>query len=332
LARILVTGGAGYIGACVVEELLGRGHTPVVFDALNWGTHGLDAITDGIELIEGDIRSSADVLYALEGVDAVIHLAGIVGAPACGQNPRATFTTNVESTRTLLDCMTDPDVDLVRDLVFCSSCSVYGNANGLYDMVHEDTPTMPLTSYAASKLRGEQIIFDHARAVPHLSPTVMRLTTIFGWSPRPRFDLVSNAFAATAYRDGELTVYGDGHQYRSLIHVRDVATALVDAVESPRYLRDRQIFHVGEEANNVTVADLARTVQSCLPSTRIHFASEHTTDRRDYRIQCRRLPNTLNWRARYDVSAGIRELVDKLSAGAADPSDPSWRNDRFTYR
>jgi len=271
-------------------------------------------------------------MEALEGVDAVIHLAGIVGAPACAQSPKATFTTNVESTRTLVNCMTDPEVGLVRDLVFCSSCSVYGNVYGLYDEVHEGTPTVPLSEYAASKLRGERIIFDRAEQVPHFSPTVLRLTTIFGWSPRPRFDLVTNAFVERAYREGRITVYGGGQQYRSLIHVRDVASALVRAVESPRYMRDRQVFHVGDDANNVTVAEIARTVAHYLPDTRIEFPDEQAGDRRDYRINCQRIRNTLNWQARYSVAAGIEELVDRLREGAVDPAADAWRNDRFTYR
>jgi nucleoside-diphosphate-sugar epimerase len=330
--RILVTGGAGYIGSCVVEELLGKGYAVTVLDSFNWGDSPLQPYADRITLLRGDIRHAGDVMEALEGVDAVIHLAGIVGAPACAQNPNATFTTNVESTRTLVNCMTDPEVGLVRDLVFCSSCSVYGNVYGLYDEVHEGTPTMPLSEYAASKLRGERIIFDRAEQVPHFSPTVLRLTTIFGWSPRPRFDLVTNAFVERAYREGRITVYGGGQQYRSLIHVRDVASALVRAVDSPRYMRDRAVFHVGDDANNVAVAEIARTVAHYLPDTRIEFPDEQAGDRRDYRINCQRIRNTLNWQARYSVSAGIEELVDRLRAGAVDPVADAWHNDRFTYR
>lgn len=123
--RVLVTGGAGYIGCCVVEELLKRGHRPVVFDAFYWGKESLGPFEESIDVVEGDCRNSRDVIYALEGIDAIIHLAGIVGAPACGKNPKAHFSINVESTRTLINCCTDPELDLVRDFIYASSCSAH---------------------------------------------------------------------------------------------------------------------------------------------------------------------------------------------------------------
>ncbi len=331
MSRVLVTGGAGYIGVCVVEELVKRGHTPVVLDAFLFGRESLSGFGDRVSLIEGDVRSSRDVIRALEGVDKVIHLAGIVGAPACAIDPLATFTTNVESTNTLVNCMTDPEVRLVPDLVFCSSCSIYGNAAGIHEEVTEETPTMPLSSYAASKVRGEDIIRRKAAEVPHFSPTILRLTTVFGWSRRPRFDLVTNAFVSKGMFERKITIFGTGEQYRSLIHVRDVATALVAACEAPRFLRDRKIFHVGDERNNVTVRALAEIVQRHLPETEIVFAPQHDTDRRDYRISCQRIKNALNWSAGWSVEAGIAELIENLRIGGVDPGAASHYNDRRSY-
>ncbi|AHE65630.1 UDP-glucose 4-epimerase [Legionella oakridgensis ATCC 33761 = DSM 21215] len=201
MAEVLVTGGGGYIGSAVVDELLKRGHKPIVYDIFLWGGSGLHGLEDKIEIIEGDIRNSRDLVYALEKVDSVIHLAGIVGAPACANNPKAHYTTNVESARTLVNCMTDPELKFVKNLIFCSSCSVYGNVAGIYEEVTETTSTMPLSSYADGKLRAEQIILQKAKEVPQFSPTIMRLTTIFGWSLRPRLDLVTNQFVYKAYKD-----------------------------------------------------------------------------------------------------------------------------------
>ncbi|MDY6954759.1 MAG: NAD-dependent epimerase/dehydratase family protein, partial [Thermodesulfobacteriota bacterium] len=124
--NVLVTGGAGYIGCHVVQELLERGHVPVVFEAFFWGKESLDPFLERIQIIEGDCRNSKDIIYALEGVDGVIHLAGIVGEFACRNYHKAHFSINVESTRTLVNCCTDPELDLVRDFIFASSCSVYG--------------------------------------------------------------------------------------------------------------------------------------------------------------------------------------------------------------
>ncbi|MCG8493444.1 MAG: NAD(P)-dependent oxidoreductase [Sneathiellales bacterium] len=332
MKKILVTGGGGYIGSSVVDILIERGFHPVVFDTFFWGKEGIAFQDNKITVIEGDVRNSRDLIYALQETEGVIHLAGIVGAPACDKNPLAHYTTNVESTHTLVNCMTDPEIGLVRDLIFCSSCSVYGNVNGLFDKVDEGSQTMPLSSYADGKLRAESIIMEKAKQVPHFSPTILRLTTIFGWSLRPRLDLVTNLFVYKALKDKKITIHGDGMQYRSLIHVRDVARALVDALQAPRYVRDRQIFHVGEETNNVTVRDLAELVKKYLPETEIEYQQVEDSDRRDYRITCQKIKNRLNWQAEYSVEQGIQELIEKLQSGTIDLEGPQYRNNNFDYR
>lgn len=329
--NILVTGGAGYIGCCVVEEILKRGHQPVVFDTFYWGNDTLSHCKDSVQFIEGDCRNSKDVIYALQGIDSIIHLAGIVGAAACNKNPRAHFSVNVESTRTLVNCCTDPDMELVRDFIYASSCSVYGNVKGLYEEVTEETPPNPLTAYANAKLRSEDIILEKGTEISHFHPTVFRLTTVFGWSSRPRLDLVTNLFAYKALKDKELTIHGDGSQYRSLIHVRDIATALVEMLEAPRFLRDGKIFHLGEETNNKTVREIAELVQKKLPQTRINFLEGHDTDRRDYRINCQKLKNTIGWQAKYSVEDGIEELIEKLQTLDFDWESDKFRNNTYDY-
>ena len=332
MKRILVTGGAGYIGSCVVDLLIKRGYHPVVLDTMYWSQEGVKDHGDKATIIEGDIRSSMDVTYALQGVDAVIHLAGIVGQPSCTKNPLAHHTTNVESTSTLVNCMTHPDLPFVKDLIFCSSCSVYGNVSGIHDEVTETTPPLPLSEYADAKLKAEQIIMKKAEEVPRFSPTILRLTTIFGWSLKPRLDLVTNLFVYNAIKQGYIEIYGDGSQYRSLIHVMDVADALVHALESPSYLRDRQTFHVGEESNNVTVKQLAEFVADSVPGTEVRYKGEAATDRRDYRINCQKIKNTLNWKAQYSVEHGIREMAENIQATSRDLASNIYRNDTFDYK
>jgi nucleoside-diphosphate-sugar epimerase len=329
--KVLVSGGAGYIGCCVIEELVKRGHEVSVFDTFYWGKEPLVPFLQDVKLIEGDCRNSKDVIYALDGFDSIIHLAGIVGAQACEKNQKAHFSVNVESTRTLINCCTDPELNLVRDFLFASSCSVYGNVAGLYSEVTEDTPTNPLSAYAYAKLRSEQIIMERSREIPHFHPTILRLTTVFGWSARPRLDLVTNLFAYKAWRDGELTIHGDGCQYRSLIHVRDVATAFVDTLEAPRFMRDGKVFHVGEESNNKTVKEIAEIVKANLPETEIKFLKGHDTDRRDYRINCQRLKNVIGWKAQYTVSDGIKELIARLESLRLDWESEKYRNGTYDY-
>jgi nucleoside-diphosphate-sugar epimerase len=329
--RVLVTGGAGYIGTCTIEELLAHGHDVRVLEAFFWGRTSLDHLEHAIEMVEGDIRSSKDVCYALQGVDAVVHLAGIVGEPACKVNPIAHFTTNVECVSTLVDCMTDPELGLVRDLIFASSCSIYGNVAGLYDEVTEDTPPAPLSAYAHAKLRAEQIVRDKAALTPHFHPTVLRLTTLFGWSPRPRLDLVTNKFSHDAVRNRAIYINGDGQQYRSLVHVRDVARAIVAVLEAPRFMRDRRVFHVGDERNNRTVKQIAELVKSNLPRTEIVMRPSAPTDRRDYRINCQLIRNLINWRSTVSVEAGIAEMIEHFSKSNIDLDRIEHGNAQFQY-
>ena len=333
MKRVLVSGGGGFIGSCVVELLVKNGYHPVVLDTFYWGKEAFDELPSGaFTLIEGDVRSSRDVAYALQGIDAgVIHLAGIVGAAACRKNLVAHLTVNVESTHTLVNCMTQADLNFVRDLIYCSSCSVYGNVCGMYNEVVETTPTMPLSEYAHGKLQAEKIILKKAQEVAQFAPTILRLTTIFGWSPRMRIDLVSNWYAYKAVKGEAISVHGGGGQYRSLIHVRDVASALVTALEAPRYLRRGQIFHVGEETNNITLLELAEKVRVIVPEATIDHSDDVSTDRRDYRINCQKFRNALGWKAQYSVTDGLVEMIDKLRASNADFNGPQYRNDRFDY-
>jgi len=330
--NVLVTGGAGYIGCLVVEELLKNNHKPIVFDIFNWGKESLEPYLDKIEIFEGDCRNSRDIIYALEEVDAIIHLAGIVGEFACKSNHRAHFSINIESTRTLINCCTDPELELVRDFIYISTCSVYGNVKGIYTEVTEQTPTAPLSSYAHANLRSEKIILESMNAFPHFHPTILRLTTVFGWSLRPRLDLVTNLFAYNAWKKGNVSIFGDGQQYRSLIHVRDVACAIVQTLQTPRFMRSGQTFHVGEESNNKTVKDIADIVKKQLPKTEIKMHPGQPSDRRDYRINCQKIKNVIGWEAQYSIEEGIEELIEKFESMDWDWESDKYRNNSFKYR
>ena len=329
--NVLVTGGAGYIGCCVVAELLKRGHKPIVFDTFYWGKESLEPFLSKIKLMEGDCRNSRDVIYALEGVDAIIHLAGIVGEATCLINPKAHFSINIESTRTLINCCTDPELELTRDFLFASSCSVFGNVKGIYSDVTEETPTNPLSAYAHAKLRSEQIILEQGKKIPHFHPTILRLTTVFGWSERPRLDLVTNMFAYKAWKDRKITIYGDGQQYRSLLHVSDIAKAFVDTLEAPRFMRECKIFHVGEETNNKKVSEIADIVKNILPDAEIEYIKSKSTDRRDYRINCQKIKNVIGWKAQCSVEEGIKELIEKFNSLDLDWESDKYRNSSFDY-
>ena len=329
--KILVTGGAGYIGSCVVEELLKNKHDVRVLDNFLWGKHSLEHLKKKIEIIYGDLRNLELLSYSLKDIDKVIHLAGIVGDPACKINPVANYTTNIESTKILLNCMMNPYLNEVRDIIFASSCSVYGNVKGIYESVDENSFTGPLSLYAQSKLLAENIIFEKAKIEQRFHPTICRITTLFGWSPRPRFDLVTNLFTLNALHKKDIILNGDGKQFRSLIHVRDVAKALVKLIDAPRYLIDRKIFHIGDERNNMTMLEIAKLVKKILPKTKIVLRKDFPTDNRDYKINCSKIRNVLNWERSYTVEQGIEDIVNNLRSKKLLFDPKIHRNDKFDY-
>lgn len=331
MKRVLVTGGAGYIGSATVEELLDSGYDVTVIDNFLWGRHGLDAVADKIKIIEGDMRSSRDMSYALDGQDAVIHLGGIVGDPACKINLTAHHTHNVECVNTLVNLMTDPDLHQVPELIFASSCSVYGNVKGMYDEVTETTPTNPLSYYAAAKLRAEEIINKKAAEVASFHPTTLRLTTLFGWAPRQRIDLVTNMFVYKAIRDGGFSVFGGGEQYRSLVHVRDVARAITHTLNQPRFARDRKIFHVGDEGNNMPIKDIAMLVKKHLPDTKVEFPDAGEADRRDYSISCAKIRAVLGFQIKYNVEDGIKDMIENINRSGIQFDPVVHGNAEYAY-
>lgn len=311
--------------------MLIKGHHPIVFDSLFWGKAAIKAFNDDITIIEGDCRNSRDVIYALENVDSIIHLAGIVGEAACLKNSKAHFSINLESTRTLINCCTDPELDLIRDFLFASSCSVYGNVHNMYDQVNENTPTHPLSDYAWAKLRSENIILERGLELEHFHPTILRISTVFGWSRRPRLDLVTNLFAYLGMKNGNLRIFGDGSQYRSLIHVEDIADAFISILESPRYKRDGEIFNVGDVRNNYTVSQIAETVKKVLPNTQIEYLLDKPTDRRNYSINCTKINNIIGWKAKWNVEEGIKDLIEHLQELDWDWESKMYRNNKINY-
>lgn len=332
MKRVLVTGGAGYIGSATVEELLDSGHEVTVIDNFTWGNHSLKHLEDKINIIDGDVRSSRDMTYALDGKDAVVHLSGIVGDPACKINLKAHHTNNVECVNTLVNLMTDPELHQVPDLIFASSCSVYGNVKGMYDQVTEETPTNPLSYYAAAKLRAEEIINKKAQEVASFHPTTLRLTTLFGWSPRQRIDLVTNMFVYKALREGGFSVFGGGHQYRSLVHVRDVARAIAHTLNQPRFARDRKVFHVGDEGNNMPIKDIAMLVKKHIPDAKVEFPDAGEADRRDYSISCAKIRAVLGFEIKYNVEDGIKDMIENINNSNLEYDPVVHGNAKYPYK
>lgn len=312
--HVLVTGGAGYVGCWLTPELVQRGHRVRVFDRLCFGEGPLASLPHppGCEVVRGDIRRLADFPDLLDGVDAVIHLAGLANDPSCDLHPDMTYDVNVEGTRHLAERAADAGV---RRFVLASSCSVYGR--GVFEILDEESPTNPVSAYAESKIESERILLDLQNGT--LEPVISRAATIFGWSPRMRFDLAINLMTATAVRRGVVNVLGGGRQWRPFIHVRDVARLFADFLEAPAEKVSGEIFNVGSDDVNLQIQNLAEIVVEAIPGTRLSVTQDDE-DPRSYHVQFKKLRDRMGFKSQYSVLDGIAEVRQALEA---DPNiDP----------
>lgn len=328
--KVLVTGGAGYIGNYVVEEVLNNGHEVRVLDSMLWGDDALEPLREysRLEVRKGDIRHIEDLSYAVEGCDAVIHLAGIVGDPACGVNEQATQAVNVEATKSLVEVCKLHDI---QRLVFASTCSVYG-ASQLMEL-NEGSYLNPLSLYAESKIDSEEIILHETHDMfsdNEITPTILRLGTIFGWSRRMRFDLVVNILTAKAVLEGDIPVFG-GEQYRPLVHVYDAARAFAAVLEADEEKVAHQTFNVGDNDLNYQIKKVGRIVEENIDGAEVRFV-EHKEDDRTYRVSFDKINHILGWETKHDVADGVQEIKEWMEENdITDYEREIFRNSDYEY-
>lgn len=299
---IVVTGGAGYIGSWVTRILPERGYHVIVLDRLMFGPESTTSLPSGVTVVQGDCRDRTLVEQLLSEADALVHLAGLVGDPACAVDESVSYDINVNATRTVAEVARN----LGKRFVFASSCSVYGvNAN----LSTEESNRAPVSIYARNKCDAEDLLL-HMRD-DRFAPTILRFATIHGLSARPRFDLVVNLFAGLATRTGKITVFG-GDQWRPFIHCADVAEALVRTVETDENLVGGEIFNIGSDAENYTIAEIGRLVQQEVAGTDLTF-SEQADDERDYRVSFEKVRATLGFEPDRSVVDSIAEIHAALS-------------------
>lgn len=306
-SSILVTGGAGYIGSWVTRILAERGYRVVVLDRLMFGRESINGLPSGVELVEGDCRDEALMDGLIARTDGVIHLAGLVGDPACAVDEAISTEINVTATERLAELAKKHS----RRFIFASSCSVYG-VNP--DLSTEESDRAPVSVYARNKGDAEDLLL--ATMTDRFAPTILRFATIHGLSPRPRFDLVVNLFSGLATRRGEITVFG-GDQWRPFVHCADVAEALVRTIEAPEETVAGEVFNVGSDAENYTIADVGRMVTEQIPGTHLRF-SEQVDDERDYRVSFEKVRRVLGFEPQLTVAGSIIEI------SAALRETPGW--------
>ena len=321
--RVLLTGGGGYIGVILADELLRNGYAVRILDTLYWGRQPLAGLEGPIEIIQDDLRRID--ARVLQGVSAVIHQGGLSNDPMAEFNPTANFAINTDATVRLAQLC--KEVGVAR-FTFASSASVYDR--GLTRdtcLQDETTPVEPTAAYSLSKYRAERALLDLADAA--FEPVIVRQGTVYGFSPRMRYDLVVNTMVKSALQTGTITVLGGGEQWRPLVDVRDVARAHVAALAAPREAAAGQIFNLVHD--NYQMIGLAQRVGAALreaggvePTIVIDHAPRPD---RSYRIAGDKIRQALGWSPQIAVEESIATMVRQLrTAGYANYGHPRFYN------
>jgi len=318
--NILVTGGAGYLGSVLIPKLLVRGHKVRTLDIGYFGVEHIRAMRPAVDIVRDDIRAvlatreATDAL--LKDMDVVIHLAAISNDPSAELNPRLTEEVNFEATRDLaVACKTRG----IR-FIFSSSCSVYGEAPG---EVSEDGQTNPLTSYAKSKVDSDQFLLSLADA--KWRPAILRNGTLYGFSPRMRFDLVINIFSYCSTLYNEVRVFGDGQQWRPFLHVADCARAFIYFAENPGH--KHVICNIAHE--NFRVVDLVEIFQRINPACQPVYVKLANPDLRNYHVSVARMKDE-GITPTVKVQSGAEEIIEAIVTGRiADPEAVYYRNAKW---
>lgn len=311
--RILVTGGAGYLGSRLVPLLLDRGHEVRLFDRFCFSREAVAdfASSPKCTIVEGDVRRLQECPGLLAGIEAVAHCASLSNDPSCDLDPEMTRDVNLESTRELANQAVQAEV---RRFVLASTCTVYGH--GVFELLDEESPANPVSVFGQTKLEAEQAVLGMQN--DRFQPVVARAATMFGWSPRMRFDLAVNQMVATAVRNGRIVVMGGGNQWRPFVHVRDAARAIAAMLEAPAAKVSGQLFNVGSDVYNLRIRDLAERIARNFDAVKIEIPRDDD-DLRSYRVQFGKIRRALGFKCEYSIDEGVEEVKRILEDSSFDP-------------
>lgn len=336
MKKVLVTGGAGYIGSALAAELLKKGRKVIVFDSFMYGREPLNIASalaagkplvealkeesfplhENLEVAEGDIRDKEALDKAFRGCDTVVHLAAIVGYPSCKRNEQAAVEINYFGTRNVVEMA---GKHKVRRAVFASSYSNYGiSKEGMAD---EDSRLYPQSLYAETKIACERLFLNSP--VPSV---ILRFATVFGLSPRSRFDLMIPQFIIEAMRDKRLLVY-QGEQTRSFIHVNDIVRSIVSGIEAPEGRVAGHVFNVGDSSLNYRKGDVAKEIGGELDAE-VVLVDQPPIDGDMRSIECSfgKIKAALGFEKSVGVKDSVKNAVEVLEKGAIeDPFSDKYR-------
>jgi len=309
--KVLVTGGAGYIGSILTRALLKSGYEVTVLDRLFFGKDPIEEVEDQIVLIKDDVRWVRPEI--LKDVDAVFDLASLSNDPSGELDPKKTLEINHEGRVRIAKLSKKHGV---RKYLLASTCSVYGFQEGV---LTEESSLNPLTTYAKANVFAEKEILELAD--DSFTTTVIRQATVYGLSPRMRFDLAINGMVLGFFRNGKIPIMRDGKQWRPFIHVKDTANAFITVLEADSKLVNGQIFNAGSDEQNVQVFDLAKLVAENM-NLPFNYEWYGSPDRRSYKVSFTKIKKTLSFEPRYRPGDGAREVFDALKTGKLDANNP----------
>lgn len=319
---VLVTGAAGYIGSVLVRQLLAAG-TPVRgVDALRFGGESILELLEhpGFEFRKADVRDGAAMAEAVRGVRAVVHLAAIVGDPACAREPELAQSVNQDAS---LEVYRLAEAAGVERFVFASTCSNYGKGADPDAFVTETSELRPVSLYARTKVAVEEHLLHGPRGT--CAPTSLRFSTVYGLSPRPRFDLTVNEFTRELALGRELVVFGEQF-WRPYCHVRDLARSVSAVLDAERDAVAHQVFNVGRTDENYQKATLVELIREQIPDAQVRTVAKNE-DPRDYRVNCDKIRDQLGFEITRTVPDGIREIREAVQQGFfLDPYDARYAN------
>ncbi|MFD1646074.1 NAD-dependent epimerase/dehydratase family protein [Haloarchaeobius litoreus] len=319
-STVLVTGGAGYLGSILTRQLLDDGHDVVVLDRFLFGDNALAELRDddSLTIIEGDVRDEDVLEDAVSRADDIVHMAAIVGDPACSDAVDEAIETNLDATVRTKQLAAEHDVS---QFVFVSTCSVYGNSE-TGSMLDETSPVNPVSVYAQTKQLAETSLLEEPMG---LDVTALRLATVYGLSPRPRFDLVVNLLTKMAVEQGTGTIFG-GDQWRPFIHTRDVARGIRAVLDAPAEDVGGEVFNVGRDDENYTMAEVGKLIDDAVPEADV-TVDETVSDDRTYRVTFEKLREATGFVPEIRLPQGIDEIRDALETEAIeDPDSPLHLN------
>lgn len=299
--NILVTGGAGYIGSVLVNELLDENHIVTVIDNLKYNQFSLqqNCINQNFDFIKGDVFDFMSDQKFLSKFDIIIPLAALVGAPICEKNKKLAYDINYNSILSLINSISKNQI-----IIMPVSNSGYGisNKKALCD---ENSPLNPISIYGKSKVDAEKVIMDRDNSIS------LRLATVFGMSPRMRLDLIVNNFVYKAITDNYLVIF-EGHFRRNFIHIKDVSNAFIHSIENFSLMKNN-IFNVGNDSANMTKIELANLIHKIYPKfTIIENDIGSDPDKRDYLVSNEKI-NRTGFKCKFSLEVGVSELLKGIN-------------------